>query len=149
MIAMPWGIKLHIKPVVRLFFCALSTILVKESATKLNKSSNYMFMFSCGRIDTEILHNALSSSAMLQLVLSLIFSALFQVYRLHQLNRAAQLVTALTFSVRGTDTTNQTLAIMNSLGALLTVLQILGVICVWSLSSFLMRFLPSSDIPDP
>ncbi|XP_066314842.1 uncharacterized protein [Miscanthus floridulus] len=74
---------------------------------------------------------------------------IFKVYRLHQLNRAAQLVTALTFSVRGTETTNQTLAIMNSLGALLTVLQILGVICVWSLSSFLMRFLPSSDISDP
>jgi hypothetical protein len=78
-----------------------------------------------------------------------VISPSFQVYRLHQLNRAAQLVTALTFSVRGTETTNQTLAIMNSLGALLTVLQILGVICVWSLSSFLMRFLPSSDIPDP
>ncbi|KAF7030204.1 hypothetical protein CFC21_041801 [Triticum aestivum] len=74
---------------------------------------------------------------------------IFKVYRLHQLNRAAQLVTALTFSVRGTEATNQTLSIMNSLGALLTVLQILGVICVWSLSSFLMRFLPSSDIPDP
>ncbi|CAM0882300.1 unnamed protein product [Alopecurus aequalis] len=74
---------------------------------------------------------------------------IFKVYRLHQLNRAAQLVTALTFSVRATEATNQTLAIMNSLGALLTVLQILGVICVWSLSSFLMRFLPSSDIPDP
>uniref|UniRef100_M8AT27 Uncharacterized protein n=1 Tax=Aegilops tauschii TaxID=37682 RepID=M8AT27_AEGTA len=73
----------------------------------------------------------------------------YLVYRLHQLNRAAQLVTALTFSVRGTEATNQTLSIMNSLGALLTVLQILGVICVWSLSSFLMRFLPSSDIPDP
>jgi hypothetical protein len=78
-----------------------------------------------------------------------VFPPSFQVYRLHQLNRAAQLVTALTFSVRGTETTNQTLAIVNSLGALLTVLQILGVICVWSLSSFLMRFLPSSDIPDP
>jgi hypothetical protein len=74
---------------------------------------------------------------------------IFQVYRLHQLNRAAQLVTALTFSVRATEATKQNLAIMNSLGALLTVLQILGVICVWSLSSFLMRFLPSSDIPDP
>ncbi|KAM0906750.1 hypothetical protein ACQ4PT_016559 [Festuca glaucescens] len=74
---------------------------------------------------------------------------IFKVYRLHQLNRAAQLVTALTFSVRATEATKQNLAIMNSLGALLTVLQILGVICVWSLSSFLMRFLPSSDIPDP
>lgn len=68
----------------------------------------------------------------------------FQVYRLHQLNRAAQLVTALSFSVRGTETTPQTLAINSSLGTLLTVLQILGVICIWSLSSFLMRFLPPS-----
>ncbi|KAL0921423.1 hypothetical protein M5K25_008492 [Dendrobium thyrsiflorum] len=69
---------------------------------------------------------------------------IFQVYRLHQLNRAAQLVTALSFSVRGTETTPQTLAINGSLGTLLTVLQILGVICIWSLSSFLMRFLPPS-----
>ncbi|XP_020571780.1 uncharacterized protein LOC110018710 [Phalaenopsis equestris] len=69
---------------------------------------------------------------------------IFQVYRLHQLNRAAQLVTALSISVRGTETTPQTLAINSSLGTLLTVLQILGVICIWSLSSFLMRFLPPS-----
>ncbi|KAK8938258.1 hypothetical protein KSP40_PGU003520 [Platanthera guangdongensis] len=69
---------------------------------------------------------------------------IFQVYRLHQLNRAAQLVTALSFSVRGAETTSQTLAINSSLGTLLTVLQILGVICIWSLSSFLMRFLPPS-----
>ncbi|XP_072966249.1 uncharacterized protein [Typha angustifolia] len=76
-----------------------------------------------------------------------IIPVVFQVYRLHQLNRAAQLVTALTFSVRGAETTSQTLAITNSLGTLLTVLQILGVICIWSLSSFLMRFLPP-DIPE-
>lgn len=69
---------------------------------------------------------------------------IFQVYRLHQLNRAAQLVTALSFSVRGAETTSQTLAINSSLGTLLMVLQILGVICIWSLSSFLMRFLPPS-----
>lgn len=70
---------------------------------------------------------------------------IFQVYRLHQLNRAAQLVTALSFSVRGAETTSQTLAINGSLGTLLTVLQILGVICIWSLASFLMRFIPSSQ----
>ncbi|ONK79172.1 uncharacterized protein A4U43_C01F3660 [Asparagus officinalis] len=74
---------------------------------------------------------------------------IFQVYRLHQLNRAAQLVTALSFSVRGAETTSQTLAINSSLGTLLTVLQILGIICIWSLSSFLMRFIPSSQaIPE-
>lgn len=73
-----------------------------------------------------------------------------QVYRLHQLNRAAQLVTALSFSVKGAETTPQTLAINSSLGTLFHVLQFLGVICIWSLSSFLMRFFPSSAVaPDP
>ncbi|GLT77530.1 hypothetical protein SLA2020_491020 [Shorea laevis] len=69
---------------------------------------------------------------------------IFQVYRLHQLNRAAQLVTALSFSVRGAEMTSHNLAINSSLGTLLNVLQLLGVICIWSLSSFLMRFLPST-----
>ncbi|KAJ4712373.1 putative Transmembrane protein [Melia azedarach] len=66
---------------------------------------------------------------------------IFQVYRLHQLNRAAQLVTALSFTVRGAEVTSHNLAINNSLGALLNVLQLLGVICIWSLSSFLMRII--------
>ncbi|XP_044486142.1 uncharacterized protein LOC123211459 [Mangifera indica] len=64
---------------------------------------------------------------------------IFQVYRLHQLNRAAQLVTALSFTVRGAEMTAHNLAINKSLGALLNVLQLLGVVCIWSLSSFLMR----------
>lgn len=71
---------------------------------------------------------------------------IFQVYRLHQLNRAAQLVTALSFTVRGAEMTTHNLAINSSLGTLLNVLQCLGVICIWSLSSFLMRFLPSATI---
>lgn len=73
-----------------------------------------------------------------------VIPVIFQVYRLHQLNRAAQLVTALSFSIRGAETTSQTLAINSSLGTLLNVLQFLGVICIWSLSSFLMRFFPSA-----
>ncbi|XP_058091872.1 uncharacterized protein LOC131237861 isoform X2 [Magnolia sinica] len=79
-----------------------------------------------------------------------VIPVIFQVYRLHQLNRAAQLVTALSFSVRGAETTAQTLAINSSLGTLLNVLQFLGVVCIWSLSSFLMRFFPSpAVVPDP
>ncbi|XP_021762885.1 uncharacterized protein LOC110727612 isoform X2 [Chenopodium quinoa] len=73
-----------------------------------------------------------------------VIPVVFQVYRLHQLNRAAQLVTALSFTVRGAEMTAHNLAINNSLGTLLSVLQILGLICIWSLSSFLMRFFPSS-----
>ncbi|KAI9173960.1 hypothetical protein LWI28_009380 [Acer negundo] len=67
---------------------------------------------------------------------------IFQVYRLHQLNRAAQLVTALSFTVRGAEMTSHNLAINKSLSALLNVLQLLGVICIWSLSSFLIRVFP-------
>ncbi|CAN1774634.1 hypothetical protein LINPERHAP1_LOCUS13037 [Linum perenne] len=69
---------------------------------------------------------------------------IFQVYRLHQLNRAAQLVTALSYTVKGAEMTTNNLEISSSLGTLLNVLQFLGVICIWSLSSFLMKFSPSN-----
>ncbi|KAI5329784.1 hypothetical protein L3X38_029181 [Prunus dulcis] len=75
-----------------------------------------------------------------------VIPVIFQVYRLHQLNRAAQLVTALSFTVRGAETTSHNLAINSSLGTLLNVLQCLGVICIWSLSSFLMRFFSSTTV---
>ncbi|KAL7098470.1 hypothetical protein ACP275_09G019400 [Erythranthe tilingii] len=68
----------------------------------------------------------------------------FQVYRLHQLNRAAQLVTALSFTVRGAETTPHNIAINASLTTLLNVLQFLGIVCIWSLSSFIGRYFPSS-----
>ncbi|KAL6559383.1 hypothetical protein OROGR_004500 [Orobanche gracilis] len=68
----------------------------------------------------------------------------FQIYRLHQLNRAAQLVTALSFTVRGAEMTPHNAAINGSLSTLLNVLQFLGVISIWSLSSFVMRYLPSA-----
>ncbi|EEF51970.1 uncharacterized protein LOC8288975 [Ricinus communis] len=73
-----------------------------------------------------------------------IIPIIFQVYRLHQLNRAAQLVTALSFTVKGAEMTSHNLEISSSLGTLLNVLQFLGVICIWSLSSFLMKFFPSA-----
>uniref|UniRef100_A0A1J3K5B0 Transmembrane protein n=1 Tax=Noccaea caerulescens TaxID=107243 RepID=A0A1J3K5B0_NOCCA len=68
---------------------------------------------------------------------------IFQVYRLHQLNRAAQLVTALSFTVKGAEATVNNLAIKKSLGTLLSVIQVLGVISIWSISSFLMWLSPS------
>ncbi|CAI9773789.1 unnamed protein product [Fraxinus pennsylvanica] len=73
---------------------------------------------------------------------------IFQVYRLHQLNRAAQLVTALSFTVRGAEMTSHNLAINGSLSTLLNVLQFLGVICIWSLASFIMRYFPSATSPE-
>lgn len=78
----------------------------------------------------------------------LINSCMLQVYRLHQLNRAAQLVTALSYTVKGAEMTTHNLAISSSLSTLLNVLHFLGVICIWSLSSFIMRLLPSASISE-
>jgi len=82
------------------------------------------------------------------MVVDEVICTILQVYRLHQLNRAAQLVTALSLTVRGAEMTAQNLAINGSLSALLNVLQFLGVICIWSLSSFIMRFFPSATMAE-
>lgn len=73
---------------------------------------------------------------------------IFQVYRLHQLNRAAQLVTALSFTIKGAEVTAHNLAISKSLTTLLNVLQFLGIVCLWSLSSFIMRCFSSTVTPN-
>jgi len=67
----------------------------------------------------------------------------FQVYRLHQLNRAAQLVAGLLFSLKGVEATPETMAINGSLQSLLSVVQLLGILCLWSLGSYLMHHFPS------
>ncbi|CAN8264581.1 unnamed protein product [Cochlearia groenlandica] len=78
-----------------------------------------------------------------------IIPIIFQVYRLHQLNRAAQLVTALSFTVKGAEATVNNLAIKKSLGTLLNVIQVLGVISIWSISSFLMWLSSSPPSSSP
>jgi hypothetical protein len=67
----------------------------------------------------------------------------FQVYRLHQLNRAAQLVAGLLFSLKGLEVTVETMTINGSLQTLLSVLQLLGILCLWSLGAFLIQHFPS------
>lgn len=67
----------------------------------------------------------------------------FQVYRLHQLNRSAQLVASLMLSIRGAETTPQTLAINGALQTMLNFLQVLGIICLWSMATFITRLFPS------
>jgi len=68
----------------------------------------------------------------------------FQVYRLHQLTRAAQLVAGLLFSLKAVEATPETLAINGSLQSILSVVQVLGgILCLWSLGSFLMHHYPA------
>lgn len=68
---------------------------------------------------------------------------IFQVYRLNQLNRASQLVGGLMFSLRGAETTPQTMAINGSLTALMNLLQVLGILCLWSMTTYILRIFPS------
>eukprot|EP00249_Psilotum_nudum_P008580 c21378_g1_i1 orf=233-1597(+) len=71
----------------------------------------------------------------------------FQVYRLHQLNRAAQLVAGLLFALKEAEATTETLAIKGSVQILLTVLQLLGMLSLWSLATFLTHaFLPELQL---
>lgn len=73
----------------------------------------------------------------------------FQVYRLHQLNRAAQLVAGLLFSLKGLEVTVETMTINGSLQTLLSVLQLLGILCLWSLGAFLIQHFPSWPQREP
>ena len=66
-----------------------------------------------------------------------------QVYRLHQLNRATQLVTGLLFSLRGVEATAESLAVNGSLSTLVSVLQLLGMLSLWSLAVYLTHIFSS------
>eukprot|EP00250_Pteridium_aquilinum_P017727 c23755_g2_i1 orf=183-1397(+) len=70
---------------------------------------------------------------------------IFQVYRLHQLNRATQLVAGLLYSLRGAEATAETLAVNGSLQTLVTVLQLLGMLCLWALTAYLTHAFSSES----
>ncbi|MCO5569155.1 hypothetical protein L7F22_022864 [Adiantum nelumboides] len=70
---------------------------------------------------------------------------IFQVYRLHQLNRATQLVAGLLYSLRGAEATAETLAVNGSLQTLVTVLQLLGMLCLWALTAYLTHVFSSES----
>ncbi|MCO5592797.1 hypothetical protein L7F22_046800 [Adiantum nelumboides] len=70
---------------------------------------------------------------------------IFQVYRLHQLNRATQLVAGLLYSLRGAEATAETLAVNGSLQTLVMVLQLLGMLCLWALTAYLTHVFSSES----
>ncbi|RDX81823.1 hypothetical protein CR513_37455, partial [Mucuna pruriens] len=70
---------------------------------------------------------------------------IFQVYRLHQLYRTGNLLTYVSIELGATEMTVSKLHVTSSLAVLSSVLQILLVICIWSFSSLLVRFLSSAS----
>ncbi|KAJ4841064.1 hypothetical protein Tsubulata_023570 [Turnera subulata] len=68
---------------------------------------------------------------------------IFEVYRLYQLTKAAHFIEKLMFSMRGLPESAQVLERTSALVAMVVIIQVLGLVCLWSLMTFLLRLFPS------
>nr|XP_010909349.1 uncharacterized protein LOC105035478 isoform X2 [Elaeis guineensis] len=73
---------------------------------------------------------------------------IFEVYRLFQLNKGAHFIEKLMFSMRGSSMTPALMERGATLVSMLVVLQVLGVVCLWSLTTFLLRLFPSRPVAE-
>nr|CAD1819510.1 unnamed protein product [Ananas comosus var. bracteatus] len=73
---------------------------------------------------------------------------IFEVYRVYQLNKGAHFVERLMFSMRGSSITPALMERSSAFVSMLAVLQILGVVCLWSLMTFLIRLFPSRPVAE-
>ncbi|XP_020205804.1 uncharacterized protein LOC109790964 isoform X2 [Cajanus cajan] len=73
---------------------------------------------------------------------------IFEVYRLYQLTKAAHFAEKLIFSMKGLPATPELLERSGALFAMLITFQVLGVVCLWSLMTFLLRLFPSRPVAD-
>ncbi|XP_077233566.1 tRNA-processing ribonuclease BN [Tasmannia lanceolata] len=73
---------------------------------------------------------------------------IFEVYRLYQLTKAANFVERLMLSMKGSAMSPELLDTSGALVLMLVVFQVLGVICLWSLTTFLLRLFPSRPVAE-
>uniref|UniRef100_A0A5B7C0U5 Uncharacterized protein n=1 Tax=Davidia involucrata TaxID=16924 RepID=A0A5B7C0U5_DAVIN len=73
---------------------------------------------------------------------------IFEVYRLYQLSKAAHFMERLMFAMKGVPASPEVLEKSGALVAMIVTFQILGVICLWSLMTFLLRLFPSRPVAE-
>lgn len=73
---------------------------------------------------------------------------IFEVYRLYQLTKAAHFMERLMFQMRGLPTTPELLEKSGAVFAMMITFQVLGVVCLWSLMTFLLRLFPSRPVAE-
>uniref|UniRef100_A0A2C9U0Y3 Uncharacterized protein n=1 Tax=Manihot esculenta TaxID=3983 RepID=A0A2C9U0Y3_MANES len=73
---------------------------------------------------------------------------IFEVYRIYQLTKATHFIEKLMLSMRGLPESAQLLERNNALIVMIVTFQILGVICLWSLLTFLLRLFPSRPVAE-
>ncbi|XP_078436754.1 tRNA-processing ribonuclease BN isoform X2 [Wolffia australiana] len=73
---------------------------------------------------------------------------IFEVYRLYQLSRGAHFVQRMMFAIRGTISSGEFLEQRGAFMAIFVSFQVLGVVCLWSLTTFLLRLFPSRPVAE-
>ncbi|KAG5033910.1 hypothetical protein AAZX31_04G034400 [Glycine max] len=73
---------------------------------------------------------------------------IFEVYRLYQLTKAANFAEKLLFSMKGLPAGPELVERSGALFAMLITFQVLGIVCLWSLMTFLLRLFPSRPVAD-
>ncbi|CAI0465470.1 unnamed protein product [Linum tenue] len=73
---------------------------------------------------------------------------IFEVYRLFQLTKAAQFIQKLLFTMQGIPESPELIERVKALISVGVAFQFLGVVCLWSLITFLMRLFPSRPVAE-
>ncbi|XP_058081072.1 uncharacterized protein LOC131229204 [Magnolia sinica] len=73
---------------------------------------------------------------------------IFEVYRLYQLSRAAHFIERLMLSLKGRAVTPALLEMSSAYVSMVAVFQVLGIVCLWSLTTFLLRLFPSRPVAE-
>ncbi|KAG5231005.1 TRNA-processing ribonuclease BN [Salix suchowensis] len=77
-----------------------------------------------------------------------VIAPLFAVYRLYQLTKAAYFIEKLMFTLRGAPESALLLERSNALVSMIVTFQVLGLVCLWSLLTFLLRLFPSRPVAE-
>lgn len=69
-----------------------------------------------------------------------------QVYRLYQLSKAAHFIDILMLAMKEARVTPDVVERSGALVSMIVTFQVLGLVCLWSLMTFLMRLFPSRPV---
>lgn len=76
------------------------------------------------------------------------FKLIWQVYRLYQLTKASHFIERLMFTLKDLPASPELLERSGALFAMIVTFQVLGVVCLWSLMTFLLRLFPSRPVAE-
>ncbi|KAL2459163.1 hypothetical protein Fot_55181 [Forsythia ovata] len=73
---------------------------------------------------------------------------IFEVYRIYQLTRATSFIEKLIFAMRGASVSPAVLDRTGALVSMMVTFRVLGLVCLWSLLTFLLRLFPSRPVAE-